>query len=218
MPPAKPLVKKEESEEDLFLAFDDIDWSQVSQTQFDTQLDTQPETQLETQVETQTTLIGDPSLPKVAHSSASPVLQTISTESGTSTQTNASAKTLVVDDEDVDYRALLEGAENIDWDDWDTDEETGGITTPRKPKTPSKGKKFTPVKPANLRGMAVAGGSGGLAITPPPYRKPCTRCIVVKVTNYGELSHPVKVSWLLRSSVSPSRRKVCRHCVNPFIA
>ena len=189
MPPAR-LVKKEESE-DLFLAFGDIDWSQVSQTQLDTQLDTQlntqQETQQETQVETQTTLIGGPSLAKFAHLSVSPPLRTISTESGSSTQTNDSVKTLVVDDEDVDYRALLEGAENFDWDDWGTDEEDNVLTTPRKPKSPSKSKKFTPVKPRNLRGMAVAGGGGGaLAITPPPYKKPCTRCIVVKKTMFDD--------------------------------
>jgi len=211
MPPAR-LIKKEESE-DLFLAFgDDIDWSQVSQTQIDSQLDSQLGTQLETQTETQTTLIGGPSLAKLAHKSTSPPVRTISTESGSSTQTNDSAKTLVVDDEDVDYRALLEGAENIDWDDWGTDEETNGITTPRKPKTPSKAKKFTPVKPMNLRGMTVAGGGGGLAITPPPYTKPCMRCIVLGISNYKELDHPVKVSGPLRSppQFSPSRRDVCR--------
>lgn len=199
MPPAKSLVKKEESEEDLFLALDDIDWSQVSHTQFDTQPDTQPETQLETQVETQTTLIGGLSLAKFVHASVSPPLRTISIESGSSTQTNNSAKTLVVDDEDVDYRALLEGAENFDWDDWGLDEENLGITTPKKPKSPSKAKKFTPVKPKNLRGVAVAGGGGELVITPPPYTKPCTRCIVVKITDYDTLGHPVKVSELLRS-------------------
>jgi hypothetical protein len=199
MPPARSLVKKEESE-DLFLAFDDgIDWSQVSQTQFDTQPDTQLETQPETQVETQTTLVGGPSLAKFVHSSVSPPLRTISTESGSSTQTNDSAKTLVVDDEDVDYRALLEGAENFDWDDWGTDEEDNGITTPRKLKSPSMTKKFTPVKPRNLRGVAV--GGGGLVITPPPYTKPCTRCIVVKTTNYNYMDHPVQVSGLLRSSL-----------------
>ena len=202
MPPAK-LIKKEESE-DLFLAFgDDIDWSQVSQTQIDSQLDsqlgTEPETQIETQTETQTTLIGGPSLAKLAHKSASPPVRTISVESGSSTQTNDSAKTLVVDDEDVDYRALLDGAENIDWDDWGTDEETNGIlTTPRKPKSPSKAKKFTPSK--KLRGLAVAGGGGGLAITPQPYTKPCTRCIVLDISDYKEIAGPVKVSGLLRSS------------------
>ena len=199
-------VKKEESGEDLFLAFDDgIDWSQVSQTQFDTQLDTQPdtqpETQLETQVETQTTLIGGASLTKFAHLSVSPPLRTVSNESGSSTQTNDSARTLVVvDDEDVDYRALLEGAENIDWDDWGTDEENNAIATPRKPKSPSKSKKFTPVKPKNLRGMATMGGGGGLAITPPPYEKLCTRCIVVKITRYGELDEPVQVNGPLHFS------------------
>ena len=202
MPPTGSLAKKEESEEDLFLAFGDIDWSQVSQTQLDTQLDSQPETQLETQVETQTTLIGGPSLAKFAHLSVSPPLRTVSNESGSSTQTNASDKTLVVDDEDVDFRALFEGAENIDWDDWGTDDENNAITTPRKLKSPSKSKKFTPVKPRNLRGMTVAGGGGGLAITPPPYTKPCTRCIVVKITIYHEIDHPVQVSGVLRSCLS----------------
>ena len=199
------VIKKEESE-DLFLIFDDIDWSQVSQTQIDdtqvdTQPETQPETQQETQTETQTTLIGGPSIAKLAHKSVSPPVRTISTESGSSTQTNDSAKTLVVDDEDVDYRALLDGAENFDWDDWGTDEETNGITTtPKKPKTPSKTKKFTPVKPKNLKGMAVAGGGGGLVITPPPYTKPCTRCVVVKITDYRALDNEPKVSKLLHSS------------------
>jgi hypothetical protein len=205
MPPTKSLKKQESV--DLFLVLDDgIDWSQVSETQFDTQLDTQlqtqPETQSETQVETQTTLIGEPSFVKPAHSSASPPVRTISVESGSSTQTNDSAKTLV-DDEDVDYRALLEGAENIDWDDWGTDEEDNTITTPRKPKTPSKSKKFTPVKPKNLRGMVVAGGGGELAITPPPYTKPCTRCIVVNVTRYDYLDHPVQVSGFSYSCPPP---------------
>ncbi|KAF9644272.1 Dna2-domain-containing protein [Thelephora ganbajun] len=37
--------------------------------------------------------------------------------------------------------------------------------------------------------MAVVGG-GGLAITPPPYTKPCTRCIVVKITKYDDMDHP----------------------------
>jgi hypothetical protein len=118
MPPARPL-KKEESE-DLFPAFDDIDWSQVSDSQFDTQLDSQLQTQVgtqpETQVETQTTLVGG-SLSRQTRSfirfASSPDHLY---ESGSSTQTNDSAKTLVVDDEDVDYRALLEGAENIDWE------------------------------------------------------------------------------------------------------
>jgi len=193
MPPAKPLrlVKKEESE-DLFPG--DIDWSQVTETQFGTQLDTQLQTQPETQVESQTTLIGEPSLAKLARSSASPPVRTISIESGSSTQTNDSAKTLV-DDEDVDYRALFEGADNVDWEDWGTDEENNGITTPRKPKSP-KTKKFTPVKPKNLRGMGIAGGGGGLAITPPPYTKPCMRCIVVNITKYDYVDHPVQVSDL----------------------
>jgi len=185
-------VKKEESL-DLFLAFDDgIDWSQVSETQLDSQLQTQPETQSQTQVETQTTLIGKPALAKLAHTSASPPVRTISTESGGSTQTNDSAKTLVVDDEDVDYRALLEGAENIDWDNWDTDEDDNVVTTPRKLKSPSMSKKFSPVKPNNLQG--VTGGSGVPAITPPPYTKPCTRCVVVNITRYDYLDHPVQVS------------------------
>ena len=204
MPPAKPL-KKEESE-DLFPAFNDIDWSQVSDSQFDTQLDTQLQTQLgtqtqtETQVETQTTLVGEPSLPKFPHASVSPPVRTISTESGSSTQTNDSVKTLVVDDEDVDYRALLEGAENFDWDDWGTDEETNGVTTtPKKLQTPSKTKKFTPVKPKNLKGIAVAGGGGGLVITPPPYTKRCTRCIVVKVPDHRALDEGPKVSRLFPS-------------------
>jgi len=213
MPPAKSLrrVKKEESE-DLFLAFDDIDWSQVSETQLDTQLDAQLQTQSETQVETQTTLIGEPSLAKLARSSVSPPVRTISIESGSSTQTNDSAKTLVVDDEDVDYRALLEGAEKIDWEDWGTDEENNGITTPRKPKSP-KTKKFTPVKPKNLRGMGIAGGGGGLAITPPPYTKPCMRCIVVSVTKYKYVDHPVQVSDLPPSPhpFSLSRGEVSRY-------
>ena len=189
MPPTKPL-KKEESE-DLFPAFNDIDWSQVTDSQLDTQLQTQTQlgTQPETQVETQTTLVGGSSLPKFPHSSTSPPVRTISTESGSSTQTNDSAKTLVVDDEDVDYEALLEGAENFDWSDWGTDEESNAITTPRKPKSPSKAK-FTPVKSKNLRGMAVAGG----AITPPPYTQQCTRCIVVNISDYKELNHPAKVS------------------------
>jgi len=205
MPPAKSFVKKEESEEDLFLAFGDIDWSQVSQTQFDAQPDTQLQTQqLETQAETQTTLVGGPSLVKLAHSSVSPPVRTISIESGSSTQTNSSTKTIVVDDEDVDYRALLEGAENFDWDDWGMDEENDGITTPRKPKSPTKAKKFTPVKPKNLRGMGVAGG-GGPTITPPPYTKPCTRCIIVNITKYSDLDHPVQVSGLL----PPSPRCLC---------
>lgn len=204
MPPAK-LLKKEESE-DLFLALGDIDWSQVSGSQFDTQLDTQLQTQLgtqlpETQAETQTTLIGEPSLQKLAHSSVPPPVRTISTESGSSTQTNDSAKTLVVDDEDVDYRALLEGAENFDWSDWGTDEESNAITTPRKPKSPSKSKKFTPVKPENLRSTAVGGGSGALTITPPPYTQPCTRCIVVIISNYMVLDDLVQVSDLLLSSL-----------------
>lgn len=195
MPPAKPL-KKEESE-DLFPAFNDIDWSQVTDSQLDTQLDTQLqtqtqlETQPETQVETQTTLVGGSSLPKLLHSSTSPPVRTVSTESGSSTQTNDSVKTLVVDDEDVDYQALLEGAENFDWNDWGTDEESNAITTPRKPKSPSKAK-FTPVKPKNLRSMAVAGG----AITPPPYTQQCTRCIVVNISDYKELDHPAKASNL----------------------
>jgi len=203
MPPAK-RIKKEESE-DLYLAFgNDIDWSQVSETQVDSQLDsqlaTQPETQVETQTETQTTLTGGPSLVKLTHSSVSPPLRTISTESGTSTQTNDSAKTLVAYDEDEDYRALLEGAENIDWDDWGTDEETNGVTTPRKHKTPPKTKKFTPVKPKNLKGMGVAGGGGGLVSTPPPYTKPCTRCIVMEIIDYRETHDNVMVSGPLRSS------------------
>ena len=219
MPPAKPL-KKEESE-DLFPAFNDIDWSQVSDSQFDTQLDTQLQTQLgtqpETQVETQTTLVGGSSPPKFPHSSVSPPVRTVSNESGSSTQTNDSAKTLV-DDEDVDYRALLEGAENIDWSDWGTDEETNAITTPRKPKSPSKSK-FTPVKPKNLRGMAVAGGNGGLAITPPPYTEPHTRCIVVDISDYKELGHSVKVSNPLCSFPRfPSRREVCRRWASYLIA
>ena len=200
--PLPKSLKKEESE-DLFLAFDDVDWSQVSETQFDTQLDTQVQTQSETQTETQTTLIGGPSLAKLAHSSVSPPVRTISIESGSSTQTNSSTKTIIVDDEDVDYRALLEGTENIDWDDWDwdTDEEDNGVRTPRKPKSPSKAKKFSPVRPINLRGMGVAGGSGGLTTTPPPYTKLCMRCIVVEVINYKQgMDHPVKVSGLLRSS------------------
>ena len=208
MPPKKPpakLVKKEESE-DFFLAFTDIDWSQVPQTQLDSQLNTQPstqtesqtESQTETQVESQTTLIGSTSLAKFAHLSVSPPIRTISTESGTSTQTNDSAKTLVVDPEDVDYEALFEGTDAIDWDDWDTDKETNGFSTPRKPKSPSKSKKFTPMKPGNLRGLVAAGGGGGSAITPPPYTKLCTRCIVLKITSNGELSHQVKVSGLLR--------------------
>ena len=191
MPPSKSLVKKESV--DLFLAFDEgIDWSQVSETQLDTQPDTQIQTQSHTQVETQTTLIGNPSLTKLAHSSVSPPVRTISVESGSSTLSCGSTKTLVVDDEHVDYRALLEGAENIDWDDWGTDEENNAITTPRKPKSPSKSKKFTPVKPKNLRG--VAGGGGALAITPPQYTIPCTRCIVVNITRYDYLEDPVQVS------------------------
>jgi len=209
------VIKKEESE-DLSTLFGDFDWSQLSQTQFDdtqvgTQLGTQPETQQETQAETQTTLIGGPSLAKLAHKSVSPPVRTISTESGSSTQTNDSAKTLVVDDEDVDLRVLLEGAENFDWDDWGTDEENNSLTTPRKPKTPSKTKKFTPVKPKNLKGMAVAGGGGGLVITPPPYTKPCKRCIVVKVDDYRQLGDVAKVSRLLHSFpwVFPSRSGTC---------
>ena len=210
MPPAKPL-KKEESE-DLFLAFGDIDWSQVSETQFDTQLQTQVETQPETQSETQTTLIGGPSLAKLAHSSTSPPVRTISIESGSSTQTNDSIKTLVVDADDVDMRALLEGAENIDWSDWDTDEENNTIMTPRKPKSPSKTKKFSPVRPRNVGGMAVGGGGGGPATTLPPYTKPCTRCVVMDVTDYREVEGTVKVSGLLRSTPPfLSRREVCRH-------
>ena len=198
------VVKKEESE-DLSVVFGDIDWSQVSQTQtddaqVDPQFGTQPETQQETQAETQTTLIGGPALAKLAHKSVSPPVRTISTESGSSTQTNDSAKTLVVDDEDVDYRALLDGAENFDWDDWDTDDETNGVTTtPRKLKSPSKTKKFTPVKPKNLKGMAIAGGGGGLAITPPPYTKPCTRCIVVQAPDNKALYNQPRVSGLLHS-------------------
>lgn len=212
MPPAKPL-KKEESE-DLFPAFADIDWSQVTDSQFDTQLDTQlqtqSETQLETQVETQITLIGESSLPKLPHSSISPPVRTISIESGSSTQTNDSIKTLVVDDEDVDYRALLEGAENFDWSDWGSDEESNAITTPRKPKSPSKSK-FTPVKPKHLRGMVIAGSNGGSVITPPPYTEPCTRCIVVNISDYKEMGHPVKVSNLLHSFPRfLPRREVCR--------
>jgi len=218
------VVKKEESE-DLSLAFGDIDWSQVSQTQIDdtqvdTQQGTQPETQQETQAETQTTLIGGPSLAKLAHKSVSPPVRTISTESGSSTQTNDSAKTIVVDDEDVDYRALLEGAENFDWDDWGTDDETNGVTTtPKKHKTPSKSKKFTPVKPKNPKGLAAGGGGGGLAITPPPYAKPCTRCIVVSVSDYKELGDVPKVSGLLRSSpwFSPSCGGTCGHWTGRLI-
>lgn len=200
-PPTKSLLKKEESA-DLF--DDGIDWSQVSDAQFDTQFDTQThaqsQTQSQTQVETQTTLVGKPSLAKLAHSFASPSARTISVESGTSVQTNDSAKTLiVVDDEDVDYRALLEGAENVDWNDWGSDEENKVTTTPRKLKSPSKSKKFTPVKPKNLKG--VAGGAGALAITPPPYTKQCTRCIVVNITRYDQLDDPVLVSRFLSSSV-----------------
>ena len=216
MPPRKSLVKKEESL-DLFLAFDDgIDWSQVSETQLDSQLDsqlqTQPETQSQTQVETQTTLIGKPSLAKLAHPPASPPVRTISAESGGSTQTNDSVKTLVVDDEDVDYRALLEGAENIDWDNWDTDEDDNVVTTHRKLKSPSMSKKFSPVKPQNLRG--VTGGSGVPAITPPPYAKPCMRCVVVNTTRYDYLDHPVQVSSRLRypcHAFSMSRWEFLRH-------
>lgn len=193
MPPGKSLVKKEESV-DLFLAFDDgIDWSQVSETQFDSQLDTQIQTQSQTQVETQNTVIGKPSPAKLVHSSVSPPVRTISVESGSSTQTNDSTRTIVVDDEDVDYRALLEGAENINWDDWDSDEENNAIKTPRKLKSPSKSKKFTPVKPKNLGGGAE--GGGGIAITPPPYTKSCTRCIVVNTTKYDYLDDPVQVGW-----------------------
>ena len=203
MPPTRPLVKEESV--DLFLALDDgIDWSQVSETQFDsqlsTQLPTQSQTQSETQIETQTTLVGGPSLVKLAHSSVSPPVRTISIESGGTTQTNHSTKTLVdEDDEAVDYRALLEGAENIDWDDWGTDEEDSKLKTPRKLKSPSMSKKFTPVKPKNLRG--IAGGGGVSAVTPPPYTKPCTRCIVVNSTKYDYMNHPVLVSG---SSCPPS--------------
>lgn len=219
MPPRKPLVKLVKKESvDLF--DDGIDWSQVSETQFDTQSDTQIQTQSQsqTQVETQTTLIGKPSLTKLAHSSVSPPVRTISVESGSSTQTNDLTKTLVVDDEDVDYRALLEGAENIDWEDWGTDEENSAITTPRKLKSPSKSKKFTPVKPKNLRG--VAGGGGASAITPPPYTKPCMRCIVVNITKYDRLDEPVQVSGffcllflpssVLRGILLASSRLACR--------
>jgi len=208
MPPAKPL-KKEESEDLFFACGGDIDWSQVSDSQFDIQLQTQVETQPETQAETQTTLIGGPSLAKLAHSSVSPPVRTISIESGSSIQTNDSSKTLAVDDEDVETRALLD---NIDWSDWETDDEDNTITTPRKPKSPSKAKKFTPVKPINLRGMTAAGGGGGLAITPPPYTKPCTRCIVMGITDYKEVNDLVKVSGLLRSTPPfLFRREVCRH-------
>ena len=195
MPPRKLLVKKEESL-DLFPGFENgIDWSQVSESQFDAQPDTQLQTQSQTQVETQTTLIGGHSVAKLSHSFVSPPARTISIESGSSTQTNDSIKTLVVDEEDVDYRALLEGAENIDWDNWDSDDDNGVITTPRKLKSPSKSKKFTPVKPKNLRG--ITGGSGVLAVTPPPYTKRYTRCIVVDITRYDYLDHPVQVSGLL---------------------
>lgn len=204
MPPSRSrLVKKEEST-DHFLAFDeDIDWSQVSETQFESQLGTQIEiqsqSQSQTQVETQTTHIRKPCPTKLAHSPASPPVRTISVESGNSTLTNDSAKTLVVDDEDVGYGALLEGAENIDWDDWGTDEENNGITTPGKLKSPSKFKRFTPVKPKNLGG--IAGGSRTLATTLPPYTKPCTRCIVVNTTRHDNLDDPVQVSGF---SCSPS--------------
>lgn len=196
MPPGKSLVKKEESVD----FFDDgIDWSQVSDAQFDTQLGTQiqsqSQTQSQTQVETQTTLVGKPSAAKLAHSPVLPPARTISVESGGSTLTSGSARTIiVVDDEDVDYRALLEGAENINWEDWDSDEDNNAITTPRKLKSPSKSKKFSPVKPINPRG--VVGGAGSLAITPPPYTKPCTRCIVVKITRYDRLDDPVQVNGL----------------------
>lgn len=192
MPPSKSLIKKESV--DHFLAFDDgIDWSQVSETQFDTQPDTQIQIESQTQVETQTTLVGEPSLAKFPHSSISPPVRTISIESGGSTLTSDSARTvIVVDDEDVDYRALLEGAENINWDDWGTDEENDAITTPKKLKSPSKSKKFAPVKPKNLKG--VAGGGGPHAITLPPYTKQCTRCIVVSIARYDHLDDPVQVS------------------------
>ena len=220
MPPAKPL-KKEESEDLFPAAFDGIDWSQVSDSQLDTQLDSQLQTQIGTQpdtrVETQTTLVGGTSLPKLPHSSVSPPVRTISTESGSSTQTNDSAKTLVVDDEDVDYIALLEGAENFDWSDWGTDEESNAITTPRKPKSPSKSK-FSPAKPKNLRGVAVAGGNGGSTITPPPYTELCTRCMVVNITRYQEMDHPVIVSNLFPSFPQfPSRREICRREANYLV-
>lgn len=203
MPPTKPL-KKEESE-DLFPAFNDIDWSQVSESQLDTQADSQSQTQIEaqppeTQTETQTTLVSEPSHVKLAHSSVSPPIRTISTKSGSSIRTNDSAKTLVVDDEDVDYRALLEGAENFDWSDWGTDDEDNTTTSPGKLKSPSMSKKFTPVKPKNLKGI-TARGNGALTITPPPYTDQCMRCIVVSIMDYKELDHPVKVIDLLRSSL-----------------
>lgn len=220
MPPTKPL-KKEESE-DLFLAFNDIDWSQVSESQFDTQADTQSQTQIgtqppETQTETQTTLVSEPSLTKLAHSSVSPPIRTAPIKSGSSIQTNDSAKTLVVDDEDVDYRTLLEGAEHFDWSDWGTDDEDNTTTTPGKLKSPSMSKKFTPVKPKNLKGIA-ARGNGALTITPPPYTDQCRRCIVVSIMDYRELNDPVKVTDLLRSSLCfPSCRGVCGHQANYFI-
>lgn len=195
--PRKSLTK--EDSVDLFQAFNDgIDWSQISETQLDSQFDTQQQIQSQTQ----TTLVGNPSVVKLAHSPAPPPARTISVESGGSTRTNDSIRTLVVDDEDVDYQALLEGAENIDWDDWDTDEDNNIITTPRKLKSPSLSKKFTPV---NLRGI---GGSGsGLTITPPPpYTKPCTRCIVVDVTKYHYLDEPVVVSSFSFFPGAPSRQ------------
>jgi hypothetical protein len=208
MPPPTKSLRKEESVD----FFDDsIDWSQVSETQFDTQLDTQIQSQSQTQVETQTTIIGKPSLAKLAHSSASPPVRTISLESGSSVQTNDSTKTLVVDDEDVDYRALLEGAENINWDDWGSDEENNVTASPRKLKSPSKSKKFTPVKSKNLKG--VVGGGGALAITPPPYTIPCTRCVVVNITRYDYLDDPVQVSGFScpLSLFSSSRTEFCWH-------
>jgi hypothetical protein len=205
MPPSRLLIKKESV--DLF--DDGIDWSQVSETQFDTQSQTQAQSQ--TQVETQTTLIGKPPLTKLAHSSVFPPVRTISVESGSSTLTNASVKTLVVDDEDVDFRALLEGAENINWDDWDSDEDNNAITTPRKLKSPSKSKKFTPVKPKNLNGAAGHGGT--MVVTPPPYTKPCTRCMVMSITRYDLLDDPVQVNGFPCpcSFFPPSRREFCMY-------
>lgn len=210
MPPTKPL-KKEESE-DLFLGFNDIDWSQVSESQWDTQADTQLQTLIETQTqaETQTTLISEPSLTKLAHPSACPPIQTVSVKSESSTQTNDSTKTLVVDDEDVDYIALLEGAENFDWSDWGTEDEDNTTTTSGKLKSPSMSKKFTPVKPKNPKRVTAGAGNSAVMITPPPYTDQCKRCIVVSVTDYNETDHPVKVTDLLCSSLCfPS----CRGCM-----